>query len=125
MQIFLYAGGIKDDFTGTLGIELNIQNSIFRGILHISHFTVRHEVLYPRFLLIRLQPGEVGLIIGIYTGHKLDVRPVFIGKVTVPSLSEVAATPCPLFLAGRYVVVGHMQQTALDIFLVPAYKVEA
>ena len=84
-----------------------------RGILHRSYLFIRHEILPEHFFLKRLQPGEIRLIIRIYTGHQLNVRAVLIRQVPVPGFAEVAASPCPLLFPRRDMMVRHMQDARL------------
>ena len=99
-------------FAGSLYLELilscyslfNAEDEVFAGILYHSHLTVRHEILHKLFFLVRHEPCEVWLVLGIYTRHKLDIGPVdaslvLVGQGAVPCSSKVAVTPCPLFLA--------------------------
>ena len=48
----------------------------------------------------------------------------FIGQVAIPGTSEVAVAPCPLFLAWRKMVAGHMQHTGVGVVLVATLEVE-
>ena len=102
----------------------NMQYGILRSILHITYLTIRHEVLFPRFFLIRLQPGKVRLIVGINSRHQLDIRSVFVRQVTVPSLPEITITPSPLLLTRRYMMVGHVQQSCSNMFFVSTHEIK-
>ena len=97
-----------------IGGLLDIHHEVFRGLFHNAYLTVGHEVLHKLFLLIGHQPREVGLVLGIYTGHQFDIgaeslavdMPLLgfffgrlIGQVTVPGTAEVAVAPGPLLLA--------------------------
>ena len=122
MHAGIHAGSIKYQSSFAF-LYFQVQQSIFRGILYIAHFAVRHEVLHPRLLFVGLQPTEIGLVVSVHAGHQFDVRAVLIGQVTVPCLAEVAVAPCPLFLARRDMMVGHVQQAAAYIFFITAHKV--
>ena len=84
---------------------------------------IRHEVLGKCLFFIRLQPGEVRLIVRIDAGHQLDVRAVRLCQVAVPCLAEVAVSPCPLLLARGNVVVCHMQQAGIYLLIKVSDKV--
>ena len=69
---------------------------------------VRHEVLGKCLFLLRLEPCEIRLVVGVDTSHQFDIRAVLIGQIPVPGLAEITVSPGPLFLSGGNVVVGHM-----------------
>ena len=119
---------------------LDIHHKILRGLFYYSHLAIRHEVLHKLLFLVRHQPGKVGLVLSINACHQLDVRtealavdvPLFhllgcslVGKVAVPGATKVAISPCPLLLAWRVVVTGHMQHATMGIVLVTTLEIEA
>ena len=106
-----------------LAVLIYVHQQVFRGVLHHAQLAVGQEILHKRLLLIGLKPCEVGLVLGVNARHKLDVRAVGVGQVTVPCASEVAVAPCPLLLSGRDVVVCHVQHSGLCVVLVAALKV--
>ncbi len=63
--------------------------------------------------LSRRKEGEVRLIIGIHTGHQLDIGAIAVGQAAVPCIAELVIAPRPLFLAGRDVVVGDVSEARL------------
>ena len=76
-----------------------------------------------RFFLEGHQPCEVGLVFGVHAGHEFDVRAVVVGEVAVPGAAEVAVAPCPLLLAGRHMVGGHVEHAGAGVVFVSAFKV--
>ena len=99
---------------------------------------IGHEVLHELLLLVGHQPGKVGLVLGIDASHQLDIgsealtadAPAFhllgsglVGQVAVPGPAEVAITPCPLLLARRLVVAGHVQHTVPGVVLIATLEV--
>ena len=139
---------------GTGGEAFYVEHQVLRSFLHHAQFAIGHEVLREHLLLIRHEPREVGLVLGIDAGHQLDVgaetalfrlprgreiivrhmafpsplgwcQGCFIGQVAIPGTSEVAVAPCPLFLAWRKMVTGHMQHTGAGVVLVATLEVEA
>ena len=90
--------------------------------------------------LVRHEPREVGLVLGIYACHQLYVgaeslavyvpllcflRACGVCQIAVPGLPEVPVAPGPLFLAGREMVAGNVEHTRLGVVLITALKVEA
>ena len=51
----------------------DIEDEIAAGLLHDAYFAIGHEILHKLLLFVRHQPCEVGLVLGIYTGHQLYV----------------------------------------------------
>ena len=139
---------------GVGGEAFYVEHQVLRSFLHHAQFAIGHKVLGEHFLFVWHQPCEVGLVLGIDAGHQLDVgaeaalfrlprggeiivrcmafpatlggrQGRFIGKIAIPGMSEVAVAPCPLFLAWRKMVAGHMQHTGAGVVLVAALEVEA
>ena len=104
--------------------NLKIDCSVKRGILDVTCLFVRHEIL-PEFLfLIWRKPRKIRLVVAVHSCHQFDVGTVFIRKISVPCLTEISASPGPLFLARRYVMICHMQKTCLFAVVVSAYEVK-
>ena len=92
----------------------DIHEQILGCLLHNAQFPIGHEILHEPFLLIGHEPGEVGLVLCIDTGHQFYIGteslPVdmplllflgcrLVGEVAVPGSAEVSVTPGPLLLA--------------------------
>ncbi|CCY64377.1 unknown [Prevotella sp. CAG:1124] len=112
-----------EGYVAVFAFLVDVHQQVFSGVLYNSQLAVGQEVLHERLFLIRLQPCEVGLVLGVDAGHQLDVRSVLVGKVAVPCAAEVAVTPCPLLLSWRYVVVGNVQHTGTCVVLVATLEV--
>ncbi|MNZ29789.1 hypothetical protein D3C78_470430 [compost metagenome] len=82
------------------------------GILQGAQGVVGQEVLHEHLLLPRIQPGEVGLVVGVDPCHQLYIGAVVVGQVAIPGQTEVTVAPAPLLLARGYVVIRHVQQAA-------------
>ena len=119
---------------------VDVEHQVLRCLLDHTKLAIGHEVLGEHLLFVGHQPGEVGLVLGIDTCHQLDVgtesRAVdapllhllggsLVGEVAVPGSAEVAIAPGPLLLAGREVMTGHVEHTAVGVVLVAAFEVEA
>ena len=74
--------------------------------------------MYETLFLVGLQPGEVGLVLGIDARHELDVGAVFVGEVFVPGAAEITVAPGPLFLTGGNVMICHMEKAGLSVLVV-------
>ena len=104
-------------------VRLDIHQQVGRRILHHAQLAVRHEILCKSLFFIRLQPREVGLVVGIHTRHQFDVRTVLVGQVAVPRQSEIPVAPRPLLLTRRDMVIGHVQHARTGIVLVTADEI--
>ena len=51
----------------------DVEYEVFASFLHDAQFAIGHEVLGKHLLLVRHQPGEVRLVLSIYTCHQFDV----------------------------------------------------
>ena len=85
-------------------------------------------VLTPSFGFARLQEAKVRLIVRIDPGHDFDVRTEFalgvaVGQIAIPRVAEVVIAPRPLFLAGRDVVVGNVNDAGLRGVIVAAKEI--
>ena len=104
---------------GGWGEAVDVEHEVFAGLLHYAQLAVGHEVLRKHLFLVRHQPREVGLILGIDTCHQFYVGTealfrespflaLFLGRVirevSVPGTSEVTVAPRPLLLAWREMV---------------------
>ena len=58
-----------------------IYSGIYGSIFYVTDVADGIQVLLEVAAFVRSKPGEVGLIVRVYTGHELDVRSVFVGKV--------------------------------------------
>ena len=107
-------GGEYADFYGMILLGgYNINNVRAGSLLHDTDVAVGHEVLRELLLLKGHEPSKVGLILGVHTGHELDVGPetrtngtvaTIVGQIAVPRTTEVTVAPRPLLLARRIVV---------------------
>ncbi|MPM34973.1 hypothetical protein SDC9_81563 [bioreactor metagenome] len=122
IKILDFRRGIYN-YSSRIVVHLKVGDHVFRRILHVAHLRVRHEVLGPGLFFIRLQPAEVGLVIGIDTRHQLDIGPVLVRQVPFPGLPEIPGAPGPLFFPGGDVVIGHMQQSHLCFLIVSAHEI--
>ena len=93
--------------------DLTVQQHIYAGILNCPKLFIRHEILRKMLFLLTLQPGKVRLVIGKNASHQFNIRTIFIGKVSVPGLPEVAASPSPLLFARGNMMVGNMEDACL------------
>jgi len=78
--------------------------------------------------LAGLKEAEVGLVVRINAGHDFDVRTkltvrIGVGQVAIPCVTELVIAPCPLFLAGRDVVVRVVNDASLGLVIVTAEKI--
>ena len=120
--ILIHGGGVNRD-GGLIVGNFKVQHDFGAGVLDISGGLVGHEILGEGLFLKGFQPSEVGLVVAEHTGHQLDVGAVVVGQVAVPCLTEVAAAPRPLLLAGADVMVGHVQNTRADLVVIAAHEV--
>ena len=118
----LIAGSVDCHF-GNIIMQFQADGSINLRALYHANFLVRHKVLRERFFLVRCQPGKVRLVIGKAARHQLNVRPIIISQVAVPSLAKVAAAPSPLLLARGDMVVRHMEDTGFFAVVIAADEI--
>src|SRR5437764_11971095 len=104
-------------------VDFQVHSRVDRSVLHGSNVFIGHEILLERFVLVWLQPGEIWLVICVHTGHEFDVWSVFVGQITIPGLSELAAAPRPLLFTRGDVMIGDMQDTGLYSVIVTTNKV--
>ena len=90
-------------------LNFQVDQGSFGCIFNDSDSLIGHEILSKTFFFVRLQPGEIGLIVAVHPCHELDIRAVFFGQVTVPGLPELAVSPGPLFFTRRDMMIGNMQ----------------
>ena len=137
--------------SGRRGAGGEVYNVVLRRLLHHPNLPIRHEVLHKLLLLVGHQPREVRLVLRIDSRHQLDVgaeKPPpnlprlgeefqgaaslpqsgevgggFVRQGPVPRPSKVTVAPRPLLLAGREVVAGHVEHTAVAVVLVAALEV--
>ncbi len=88
------------------------------GVLQSAKGVIGQEVLHEHLLFTGIQPGEVGLVVGIDPGHQLDVGAVVVGQVAIPGQTKIAVAPAPLLLARRHMVIRHVQQAPLLVMTV-------
>ena len=120
--IFPHAGGINDHM-GLAVRRGQMHRRFGGGVFHLSHRLIWHKILGKGLLLKGLQPGEIRLVVRKYARHQLHVRAVRIRQVAVPCLSEVSAAPGPLLLAGRNVMVRHMQDSCFFSIIISAHEI--
>ena len=106
-----------------LPVQLETHSHVDRRAFDHSHFLVGHEILGEGLFLIRRKPREIRLVVGKAPCHQFDIRAVLIRQVAIPCLPKVAAAPGPLFLAGRNMVIRHMQDAGAPSVVVAAHKV--
>ncbi len=106
-----------------IGLFIQGEQHVLVRINHMRGLLVRQKVLGERFLFTWFKEGEIGLVVGEDSSHQLDVGAVFVGKVPIPCLAEVAASPCPLFLSRADVVIGDMEDACLFPMVIVAHKV--
>ena len=70
------------------------------------------------------QPGEVGLVVGVGTGHQFGVRSIGVGQSVFPVFSVGAVAPGEHLLTRRDVVVGNVNGAAFLFVVVAAEEVE-
>ena len=104
-------------------MKLQVHSRVDRGVLHLSHLLVGHEILREGLFLERLEPCEVRLVVRKYAAHQLNVGPILIRQVPVPGLSEIAAAPGPLLFARGHMMIRDMQKARLDAVVVSAHEV--
>ena len=100
-------GGVQRDTQLALTL-LHAEGNLCAGVFQRTGLLVGHEILREGFFLIRLEEGEIRLVIGEHTGHQLDVGAVFIGQIAIPRLAKVPAAPSPLLFAGGNMVIRDM-----------------
>ena len=115
-------GGVQRDAQLALAL-LHAEGNLCAGVFQRTGLLVGHEILREGFFLIRLEEGEIRLVIGKHTGHQLDVGSVFIGQIAIPRLAKVTAAPCPLLFAGGNMVIRDMQKPRLAVVVVIADKI--
>ena len=93
-------------------------------ILDITDSPVRHEVLNKLLCFARADKSKIRLIVGKTARHKLDIRPVFVGQVSVPCLAEFSAAPRPLLFARRYLMICNVIHPGLFSEIITAYEVK-
>lgn len=79
--------------------DLCSQNCMYRCIFDSSYLLVGHKILSECFLLKRLQPGKVRLILCVHACHQFNIRSVLVRQVAVPCFSKFPAAPGPLLLS--------------------------
>ena len=122
MGIFPQTGGVNDHMS--LAVRCGqMHRRLGGGIFHLSHRLIGHKILGKGLFLKGLQPGEIRLVVRKYARHQFHVRAVCIRQVAVPCLSEISTAPGPLLLAGRNVVIRHMQDSSFFSIIVAAHEV--
>ena len=102
---------------------LQIHGGIDGGVLHVADIPDGVPVLLKLLGLKGGNPGEVRLVIGVDAGHQLDIGAVLVGEVGAPHFAEIAVSPCPHFLAGGNVVIGHGGNALLQAAVITGHKV--
>ena len=121
-RIFPYAGGIYDNLCRSLSAG-KMDSRVLCGVFHLSHCFIWHKILTEHLFLERLQPCKIRLIVRIYACHQFHIRPVFIRKIPVPCLSEISASPGPLLLSRRNMMIRHMEDTGFPAIIISADKI--
>ena len=104
--------------------DRHVHTGVLRRVLYDTDFLIGHEILRERFLLKRLQPREIRLIVRKDTGHQLHIRPVGIREIAVPRLPEVTAPPGPLLFPGTYMMVRNVQNAGLPLIVISPDKIK-
>src|SRR5271168_2668562 len=73
--------------------------------------------------LSRSKIREVRLIVGVNTGHQLDVGTVVVGKTAVPRITELVISPGPLFFAWCNVMVRYMHDSSASRVIVATEEI--
>ena len=97
--VIKYAGYIKAEIQSVLTL-FNIHRRVYGGILYLPDFADGIPILLKLPCLIGGNPCKIGLIIGINTRHKLNIRTVFIGEIGAPHIAEIADSPMPHLFTG-------------------------
>ena len=113
LSALMRRGRVDNDMRISM-MKLQVHSRVDRGVLHLSHLLVGHEILREGLFLERLEPCEVRLVVRKYAAHQLNVGPVLIRQVPVPGLSEIAAAPGPLLFARGHMMIRDMQKARLD-----------
>ena len=101
----------------------HIHCGFYCSVLNNACCLIWHEILFEGLLFIRLQPGEVRLIICIHACHQFHIRTILICQVAVPCLAKVPTSPSPLFLTRRNMMICNMQKPCLFVVIITAYKI--
>src|ERR1700756_5909864 len=101
------------------------QRGVQLGDIGNSDLADRIPGLAKALWLAGSEEREVGLIVGINTGHQLDIWPIVIRKAAIPGIAELVITPCPLLFSRRDVVIGDMHDTRACRVIVTPEKILA
>lgn len=93
------------------------------GVAGRADLLDRIPELTPGFGFAGLEKREIGLVVGVHPRHQFDVRAVLVGQIAVPGIPELMIAPCPLFLAGGNMMIGHMDDARLPGMIVAAEEV--
>ena len=104
-------------------IIFRIYRRIDRSIFHIADIFIGHKILFEVLGLLRLDPGEIRLIIRKTACHQFDIRTVLVGQCKVPCFAEFSASPGPLFFPRGNMVIRHMQKSCLFSVIVLPDKI--
>src|ERR1700722_20696659 len=88
------------------------------GVLGHANFLDRIPELAPVFGLAWLKKTEVGLVVGVNSGHDFDVGRVLpvgagVRQIAVPGVTKIVVPPGPLLLSWRNVMIGDVDDSCL------------
>src|SRR5579883_1365623 len=106
-------------FVGYTQCSMQIRN------IRYADLPDRIPELAKEFCLSGSEEGEVRLIIGIDTGHQLDVRTVVIRETAIQRVTEFVIAPGPLLFSGGDVVVRDVYDACASRVIITAKKISA
>ena len=83
----------------------------------------RVPVLREHLRLAGREPAEVGLVVGVDTGHQLDVRAVVVGQLRIPGVAERARRPTSTASCPGRCALGPVHETGAGGVVVAAEEV--
>ena len=80
-------------------------------------------VLAERLGFAGHEEGKIRLVVGVHAGHEFDVRRFVVAEIAIPGVAEIVIPPGPLFLPGRDVMVGNVNDPGIGGVIVSAEKI--
>ena len=118
---FHLADVLRRHDTGLAVLETHREARI--GVLDGTKVLVRPPVLREGLGFVGQKIGEVRLVVGIDSGHQLDIWAAVVRELAVPGVAERVVAPRPLLLARGDVAVGDMHEPAVRGMVVAAEEV--